>query len=76
MRSARRARSRATYVNRQATDFVEDFITVDGGRTTITLNGLPAAFDNIVYANTDLARRDYQGLDMLGRRIGSARRWP
>jgi hypothetical protein len=57
---------RATYINRQATDFVEDFITVDGGRTTISLNGLPAAFDNIVYANTDLARREYQGLDMLG----------
>jgi hypothetical protein len=57
---------RATYVNRNATDFVEDFITVDGGRTTILLNGMPAAFDNILYANTDLARREYQGLDMLG----------
>jgi hypothetical protein len=57
---------RATYINRNATGFVEDFITVDGGRTTITLNGLPAAFDNIVYANTDLARREYQGLDLLG----------
>jgi len=57
---------RATYVNRKATDFVEDFITVAGGRTTITLNGLPASFDNIVYANTDLARREYQGLDFSG----------
>src|SRR6185503_20008812 len=57
---------RATYVNRRATDFVEDFITVDGGRTTVTLNGLPAMFDNAVYANTDLARREYQGVDLMG----------
>jgi hypothetical protein len=57
---------RAAYVNRSATDFVEDFITVEGGRTTVVLNGLPAAFDNVVYANTDLARREYQGLDFGG----------
>ncbi len=35
MRSARRATCAPTYVNRRATDFVEDFITVDGGRTTV-----------------------------------------
>lgn len=64
---------RATFVNRTGTDFLEDFITVEGGRTTISLNGLPASFDNIVYANTDLARRDYQGVDMLGAyRFGSS----
>jgi hypothetical protein len=63
---------RATYVNRKGRDFVEDFITVDGGRTTITLNGIPAAFDNILYDNTNLARREYQGIDFVGAyRVGS-----
>ena len=61
-----RGYARATYVNRNGRDFVEDFITVDGGRTTVTLNGLPAAFDNIAYANSNLARREYQAVDMLG----------
>ena len=57
---------RATYVNRKATDFVEDFITVDGGRTTVNRNGLVGTFDNSVYLNTDLARRDYQAIDFQG----------
>ena len=54
---------RATYVKRHATDFVEDFITVDGGTTTIDRNGLFGVFDNAIYRNTDLAERRYQGLD-------------
>jgi hypothetical protein len=56
--------ARATYVRRHATDFVEDFITVDGGTTTINRNGLSGVFDNSVYRNTDLAERRYQGLEL------------
>jgi hypothetical protein len=56
--------ARAAYINRAATDFVEDFITVAGGRTEINRNGLVGAFDNSVYRNTDLARREYQALDL------------
>ena len=59
----RRGWARASYVRRHATDFVEDFITVDGGRTTITRNGLTGTFDNSIYRNTDLARRDYQAIE-------------
>jgi hypothetical protein len=58
--------ARASYVNRKATDFVEDFITVDGGRTTINRSGLVGTFDNSIYLNTDLARREYQGIDFEG----------
>jgi hypothetical protein len=54
---------RATYVRRHATDFVEDFITLDAGTTTIDRNGLFGVFDNAIYRNTDLAERRYQGLD-------------
>ena len=56
--------ARATYVNRQATNFVEDFITIDGGKTTIDISGLKGTFDNAIYRNTDLARREYQAVDL------------
>ncbi len=56
--------ARATYVRRRATDFVEDFITIDGGTTTISRNGLTGLFDNSVYRNTDLAERRYQAVDL------------
>ena len=55
--------ARATYVNRKASDFVEDFITVADGRTSISRNGVNTTFDNSVYRNTDLAHRDYQAVD-------------
>ncbi len=55
--------ARATYVKRHATNFVEDFITLADGRTTISHNNLNlGAFDNAVYRNTNLPRRDYQAL--------------
>jgi hypothetical protein len=56
--------ARATYVRRHATDFIEDFITIDGGTTTINIEGLSGIFDNSVYRNTDLAERRYQALDL------------
>jgi hypothetical protein len=72
-RDFRQGWARATYVNRVATDFVEDFITVDGGRTSIDRNGLVGAFDNITYRNTDLAKREYQAVDLQSEyRYGSA----
>jgi hypothetical protein len=60
----RKGWARATYVNRRATDFVEDFITVDGGRTTIDVSGLKGTFDNAIYRNSDVARREYQAVDV------------
>ena len=69
----RKGWARATYINRQATDFVEDFITIDGGRTTINRNGLSGAFDNSIYRNTDLARREYQAVDLQSSyRVGAS----
>ena len=56
--------ARATYLSRRATDFVEDFITIDGGKTTINRNGLVGTFDNAIYRNTDQARREYQAIDL------------
>jgi hypothetical protein len=56
--------ARATYVHRHATDFVEDFITIDGGKTTIARNGISGVFDNAVYRNTNIPKRDYQALEL------------
>lgn len=57
--------ARATYVNRHATQFVEDFIAIDDGKTRISRNGIDLGlFDNAVYRNTDLPKRDYQGIDV------------
>ena len=63
-REFRRGWARASYVRRHATDFVEDFITIDGGTTVINRNGLSGVFDNSVYRNTQLADRRYQGMDL------------
>ena len=55
--------ARATYVKRHATNFVEDFITLADGQTIISRNGINlGAFDNAVYRNSDLPKRDYQAL--------------
>jgi hypothetical protein len=55
--------ARASYVKRHATDFVEDFITMDEGQTIVSRNGVNlGAFDNAVYRNTNLPTRDYQAV--------------
>ena len=59
----RSAWARATYVNRDVTNFVDDFITIDGGRTTISRGGISGVFDNAIYRNTDLPEREYQALE-------------
>ncbi|MEP6915901.1 MAG: TonB-dependent receptor [Acidobacteriota bacterium] len=57
--------TRATYVKRHATNMVDDFITFDEGMTNITRNRLNlGAFDNVVYRNTNLPKRDYQALEL------------
>jgi hypothetical protein len=57
--------ARGRYVHRRATDFVEDFITIAGGRTTVIRNGLNfGTFDNAVYRNSDLPKREYDAIDV------------
>jgi hypothetical protein len=63
-REFRRGWTRASYVKRHASHFVEDFITIDGGTTTITRNGLSGVFDNSIYQNSSFAERRYQGLEL------------
>ena len=54
-----KASARATYVWRTASQFVEDFVDLSRGTTTVPLVG---TLTNRVYDNTDDLHRDYQAL--------------
>ena len=63
-----RGYGKLTYINRRASDFVEDFITVDGGSTTVGRDGVTfGTFSNVVYRNTDALERNFDGLELQGR---------
>ena len=54
---------------------IEDFIDINNGTTEVVKNGVDfGRVTNIVYANTDLATRDYQAL-VLQARFKVRRRW-
>src|SRR5262249_43124915 len=60
----------AGYVARFTHNMIEDFQTLDGGFTDVVVNGFDAGlFTNVVYQNTDLANREYQGLTFHTRYI-------
>lgn len=56
---------KAIYTRRKTTHFIDDFITFDNGSTTVEVDGEEfGPFDNIVYRNSDLPRRAYDGLQL------------
>ena len=64
-----RGYAKLSYINRRASDFVEDFVTLDGGSTTVTGDDGTefGTFSNIIYRNTDALERNYDGLQFQGR---------
>ena len=57
--------ARGRYVHRRATNFVEDDITLAEGKTVVVRNGVNfGTFDNAVYRNSALARREYDAVDV------------
>ena len=51
------------YVARKTHGLIEDFSTISDGFTHVVASGVDAGlFSNIVYRNTDLAHREYQGM--------------
>ncbi len=57
--------ARGRYVHRRATNFVEDYITVADGKTVVTRNGVNfGTFDNAVYRNSALPKREYDAFDV------------
>ncbi|MEO6235913.1 MAG: TonB-dependent receptor [Vicinamibacterales bacterium] len=57
--------ARGRFVHRRATDFVEDYITIADGKTLVARNGVTfGTFDNAVYRNSDLPKREYDAFDV------------
>jgi hypothetical protein len=58
-----RGYAEASYVFRKTTNMIEDFTTRAEGTTQVTLEGLDLGeVSNVVYRNTDVARREYQAM--------------
>jgi hypothetical protein len=58
----------STYVHRDVGTIIEDFIDIANGTTTVVVDGFDVGtFTNIVYRNTDVAFRQYDGLLFQGR---------
>ncbi len=57
-----------TFIDRDMSNFVEDFITLDGGTTTVVRDGVNyGTFQNINYRNSDVPERRYQAMVLQGR---------
>ncbi|MBE3133994.1 MAG: TonB-dependent receptor, partial [Acidobacteria bacterium] len=60
--------AKVIYTKRSVGNFVEDFVDLTTGTTTINRDGLTfGPFTNRVYRNTSVPKRDYQGLLLEGR---------
>ena len=69
-----RGYAEATYVLRRTGDIIEDFIDTANGATRVVKNGTDfGRFTNVVFDNTDVARRAYQALLFQGRYRMSSR---
>jgi hypothetical protein len=63
------------YIFRKTTSLIDDFQTIQGGFTDVVVQGVDAGtFTNIIFDNTDLAHRDYQGMVFQGR-YNVSNRW-
>jgi len=57
--------TKLSFVQRDLTNVIEDFITIDQGCSQIVFQGINAGcFDNVVYDNTDTPIREYQALQL------------
>jgi hypothetical protein len=70
-----RGYAEATYVHRDTSSILEDFITLENGATTIVKNGIDfGTFTNIVWRNSDEAFRQYRGF-LFQSRYNMSNRW-
>jgi hypothetical protein len=72
---------KAVYTNRSYDDFVEDFLCAaeagvpcqgpgDTGTVPVNVEGVDAGIQNIsIYQNSDIPERNYQALQLIGRRV-------
>jgi hypothetical protein len=67
MRLPRGGYVEAVLVDRELTNILEDFVTLDNGTTTLELPDLTIVTDNTLLRNTKLAKRTYRALHLQGR---------
>ena len=58
---------KATYVNRDTSNFIEDIIDIENGTTVIDIQGVQAEVTNRVFDNSDAPTREYEGFVLQGR---------
>ena len=64
---AKRDYAKVIYVQRKASNFVEDFAQIANGIVPIVVNGVVVTrADVFVYKNSDVPKREYQALEFLG----------
>jgi Carboxypeptidase regulatory-like domain/TonB dependent receptor/TonB-dependent Receptor Plug Domain len=62
-----RSYAKAVFVQRKTSNFIEEFIQYENGRTPAIVNGTTLGqLDNIVYDNSDEMKREYQALQLMG----------
>jgi hypothetical protein len=68
-----RGEAKLTYNHRRTSSFIEDFVTLDLGQTTVIKDGRDfGTFDNLEIRNSDEPERKYEALLLQGRyRIGN-----
>jgi hypothetical protein len=60
--------AKATFIERDMRNFVEDFITLDNGTVDIVRDGIDyGTFQNVVFRNSNLPERAYRALTFQGR---------
>lgn len=56
---------KATFTNRNYTDFIQGFVQIQNGCTNVTLRGVNVGcVDNVVYANTNGPKRKYKAIEL------------
>ncbi|HEY8020681.1 MAG TPA: hypothetical protein VIH93_06255, partial [Thermoanaerobaculia bacterium] len=58
---------RLTYQDRRITNFLEDFTTIDNGKKSIVIAGIPSTVDITIFRNSNLPKHEYQALLLQGR---------
>ncbi len=59
--------AKLTFVNRDLSGVIDDFIALENGCTNVVFQGVNAGcFDNIVYENSDTPQREYQAIMLQG----------
>ena len=62
-----RSYAKVVFVNRNTSNFIEEFIEHANGRTPIVISGATLGqLDNILYDNSDAMTREYQALQFMG----------